>query len=384
MVAGLGNARRFHPRCVRMASKIGVGIIGCGNISDAYFAGLKRYDWIEVVACASRDPARAAAKAAQHGVKALSAAELLASPDIQIVVNLTIPSAHAAVNESILRAGKHAYCEKPFALNVADGARVLALARERGLLVGCAPDTFLGSGLQTARQLIDQGAIGRPLSAMAHFLHRGHETWHPTPEFYYQAGGGPMFDMGPYYLTALVNFLGPIARVGGVSRRGYDERTITSQPQAGKKIRVEVPTHYFGTVEFTGGAVASIVTSFDTYPFPFPRIVVFGTEGTLEAPDPNHFHGDVRLYDRATKTMVVAPPTHTAERLRGTGVADMALALRRRARGFRANGELAQHIVEAMCGFDLAATEGRGIALTTTCTRPAALPAGLAPGQLDE
>ncbi|MEO7414058.1 MAG: Gfo/Idh/MocA family oxidoreductase [Opitutaceae bacterium] len=366
-----------------MSSKLGIGIIGCGKISDAYFAGLRPYPFLEIVACADLLFERAERKAAQHGVRALSIADLLAEPDIAIVINLTVPQAHAAVNESILRAGKHAYCEKPFALNVADGARVLALARERGLLVGCAPDTFLGSGLQTARALIDQGAIGTPLSAMAHFLHRGHETWHPAPEFYYQAGGGPMFDMGPYYLTALVNFLGPIARVGGIARRGYDERTITSQPQAGKKILVEVPTHYFGTVEFAGGAVASLVTSFDTYPFPLPRLVVFGTEGTLEAPDPNHFHGDVRLYDRATKTYVVAPPTHAAERLRGTGVADMARAVLRRDRSFRASGELAQHIVEAMCGFDLASITGRTIALDTTCARPAAFPAGLASNELD-
>jgi predicted dehydrogenase len=366
-----------------MSSKIGVGILGCGKISDAYFDGLKRYDHLTVVGCADVLPERSAAKATQHGVRSMGIAELLAAPDIQIVVNLTLPQTHASVNENILRAGKHAYCEKPFALNTADGARVLALARELGLLVGCAPDTFLGSGLQTARAIIDRGDIGTPLSAMAHFLHRGHETWHPAPEFYYQAGGGPMFDMGPYYLTALVNFLGPIARVGGVARRGYDERTITSQPQAGKKFRVEVSTHYFGTVEFAGGAVASIVTSFDTYPFPLPRIVVFGTEGTLEAPDPNHFHGDVRLYDRATKTYVVASPTHTAERLRGTGVADMARAVLRRERSFRASGELAQHVVEAMCGFDLASTTGRTIALETTCTRPAALPANLGSSELD-
>jgi predicted dehydrogenase len=366
-----------------MSSKIGVGILGCGKISDAYFDGLKRYGHIQVVACADIIPERATAKSIQHGVKAMSCDELLASPDVQIIVNLTLPQSHAAVNETILRAGKHAYCEKPFALNTADGARVLALAKQRGLLVGCAPDTFLGSGLQTARAIIDRGDIGTPLSAMAHFLHRGHETWHPAPEFYYQAGGGPMFDMGPYYLTALVNFLGPIARVGGVARKGYAERTITSQPLAGKKFPVEVSTHYFGTAEFASGAVASIVTSFDTYPFPLPRIVVFGTEGTLEAPDPNHFHGEVRLFDRANKTYVAAAPTHAAERLRGTGVADMARAVLRRDRGFRANGELAQHIVDAMCGFDAASAAGRSVALQTTCARPAALPANLGSDDLD-
>lgn len=366
-----------------MSPQIGIGIIGCGKISDAYFDGMKRYGFLAVVACADAVPERAVAKAAQHGVKALSVDELLAAPDIEIVVNLTVPQAHSAVNERILRAGKHAYCEKPFALNVADGARVLALARERNLLAGCAPDTFLGAGLQTARQIVDSGAIGTPLSAMAHFLHRGHETWHPAPEFYYQAGGGPLFDMAPYYLTALINFLGPIARVSGVARRGYAERTITSQPLAGKKIPVEVPTHYFSTVEFAGGPVASLVTSFDTFPYPLPRIVIFGTEGTLEAPDPNHFHGDVKLYDRANKTYVIAPPTHTAERVRGAGVADMALAVRRRARGFRANGELAQHVVEAMCGIDQAAAAGHAVSLKTTCTRPAAVPASLAAGELD-
>lgn len=367
-----------------MTPPLAIGIIGCGKISDAYFAGLRQYDFLTIVACSDASHERAVAKAAQHGVHALTVDELLAAPDIEIVVNLTIPQAHAAVNEAILRAGKHAYCEKPFALNTADGARVLALAKEKGLLVGCAPDTFLGSGLQTARALIDSGAIGTPLSAMAHFLHRGHETWHPSPEFYYQAGGGPLFDMAPYYFTALINFLGPIARVGGVSRRGYDERTITSQsPLAGKKFPVEVQTHYFGTLEFAAGPVASFVMSFDTHQIPLPRIVVFGTEGTMEVPDPNHFHGDVKLFDRATKTYYVAPPTHTAERLRGTGVADMARALRNRTRGFRASGDLAQHVLDAMCSVDLAASLGRTVPLETSCARPAALPASLGTGQLD-
>jgi predicted dehydrogenase len=366
-----------------MSRKIRIGILGCGKISDAYFAGLKRYHVLEVVACADLDFERAQAKAAQHGVRALAVDELLASPEVDLVVNLTVPQAHAEVNERVLRAGKHAYCEKPFALNTADGARVLALAREKNLLVGCAPDTFLGSGLQTARQLIDAGTIGTPISAMAFWSSRGHETWHPAPAFYYQAGGGPMFDMGPYYLTALVNFLGPISAVGGLARRTFAERTITSAPLAGQKIPVEVPTHYLGTLEFVSGATASLALSFDVFPYPFPRLVIYGTEGTLEAPDPNRFDGEVRLFDPATKNYYAAPATHTAERLRGTGVADMAYSILRRDRAFRASGELAQHVLEAMAGFDTAVATNTTVALKTTCARPAAVPATFADHELD-
>lgn len=362
---------------------IRIGILGCGKISDAYFAGLAHYSILKIVACADLDLPRAEAKAAQHGVRARSMDALLASSDIDLVVNLTIPQAHAEVNERILRAGKHAYCEKPFALHTAEGARVLALAKEKNLLVGCAPDTFLGSGLQTARQLIDQGAIGTPVSAMAFWLSRGHESWHPAPAFYYQIGGGPMFDMGPYYLTALVNFLGPIRRVGGLATRTFAERTITSEPLHGQKIAVEVPTHYLGTLEFTTGATASIAVSFDVHPYPFPRLVIYGTEGTLEAPDPNRFDGEVKLHDAASKTYHVAPATHQAERLRGTGVADMAYSILRRDRPARASGELAQHVLEAMAGFDTAASTGRVVDLRTTCARPAAVPANLAANELD-
>ncbi|MEI6862394.1 MAG: Gfo/Idh/MocA family oxidoreductase, partial [Verrucomicrobiota bacterium] len=295
-----------------MPRKIKVGLVGCGNIANQYVLGCRRYDVLEVVACASLNGASARAKAAEHGIqRACTVDELLAMPDVDIVVNLTIPAAHAAINEAALRAGKHVYAEKPFALSSRDGARALARAKEKGLLVGCAPDTFLGGGIQTARKLLDDGAIGRPVAAFAFMLCHGHEHWHPSPEFYYAPGGGPMFDMGPYYFTALISLLGPVAAVTGLARTSIKERTISSKPLAGKKINVTVPTHYASTAEFANGTVASLVLSFDVWPGPvLPRIVVYGTEGTMEIPDPNRFDGDVRLFRPGAKEPEVVPHTH--------------------------------------------------------------------------
>ena len=366
-----------------MTRPVHVGLIGCGKISDAYFAGCASYAFVKIVACADTDPVRAKEKAQQHGVRACSVDDLLADPSIDLVVNLTIPIAHASVNTAALNAGKHVYTEKPFALESRDGAAVLALARRKNLLVGCAPDTFLGGGLQTARKLIDDGMIGRPVSAMAFMLCRGHESWHPNPQFYYEKGGGPMFDMGPYYITALINFLGPIARVSGSAQSAFPERVITSQPLAGTKIPVETPTHVTGVMDFASGVTATIVTSFDTWAYPLPRLVIFGTEGTLEAPDPNRFDGAVRLRRGATEAYDEIPHTHTIERGRGSGVADMALSILRRDRPHRASGELAQHVLEVMESFEKSSATERHIKLASTCERPAALPVGLAASELD-
>jgi predicted dehydrogenase len=366
-----------------MPHPVQIGLIGCGKISDAYFAGCARYDFIRIGACADLDLPRAHAKAAEHGIRGCTVDYLLADPAIDLVVNLTVPQAHAAVNTAALRSGKHVYTEKPFALDSRDGAAVLALAREKNLLVGCAPDTFLGGGLQTARHVIDSGAIGRPVSALAFMLCRGHETWHPSPQFYYQRGGGPMFDMGPYYITALVNFLGPVTRVCGSAQSAFAERTITSQPLAGTKIPVETPTHVTGVMDFTSGATATIVTSFDTYPYPLPRLVIFGTEGTLEAPDPNRFDGTVRVRRGATDQFEDIPHSHTIDRGRGSGVADMARSILRRERPHRANGELAQHVLEIMEAFEKSSTTGRHVTIASTCTRPAALPVGLSANAID-
>ena len=360
------------------------GIIGCGKISDQYFDGLRRYTVLDVVACADLDAARAHAKAAERGVRADTVEGLLAAPDIDLVVNLTIPAAHAEVNRAALLAGKHVYCEKPFALNVADGRAVAALAKERGLLVGCAPDTFLGGGQQTARDAVDRGMIGRPLSALAFFQSAGHESWHPGPEFYYKPGGGPMFDMGPYYITALVNFFGPARAVTAVTGRAFDERPILSQPLAGQMMKVEVPTHYSATVEFASGAIATLVMSFDASPGPsLPRIALHGTAGTLEVPDPNRFDGETMHWKLREKEGRRVSHTHTIDRGRGSGVADMAYSILRPGRPHRASGELALHVLEIMEASDRSGAIGRRVELTTTCKKPAALPDSLGPDELD-
>ena len=367
-----------------MARKINVGIVGCGNISDAYFIGSKKFDILNVVACADLDPARAKAKAEKYGLRASPSVEaLINDPEVEIVVNLTVPKAHATVNTAALKAGKHAYCEKPFALTSADGAAVLALAKKKKLLVGSAPDTFLGSGIQTARKAIDEGLIGRPVAALAFMMCRGHESWHPSPQFYYEKGGGPMFDMGPYYLTALVNLLGPAKRVTGSTSAAFPERLITSQPLNGTRVPVETPTHLTGAVDFANGATATVVMSFDTWPYPLPCLVIFGTESTLEVPDPNNFSGPVRLRSKDGKTYDELPVTHLTDRSRGAGVADMAYSILRRERPHRASGELAEHVVEIMESFEKSSVTGRHIKLKTTCARPAALPTGLGGNELD-
>ena len=367
-----------------MARKINVGIVGCGNISDAYFIGSKKFDVLNLVGCADLDAARAKTKAEKYGLRAFgSVEELIKDPSIDIVVNLTVPKAHAAVNTLALEAGKHAYCEKPFALNSADGAAVLALAKKKNLLVGCAPDTFFGSGIQTARKAIDDGLIGRPVSALGFMLAHGHESWHPSPQFYYEKGGGPMFDMGPYYLTALVNLLGPAKRVSGSTSSAFAERLITSQPLAGTKIPVETPTHITGTVDFANGATATLVITFDVWHYPMPPLVVFGTESTIEVPDPNNFSGPVRLRSPDGKSFNDLPVVHPTDRSRSAGVADMAYSILRRDRPHRASGELAQHVLEIMESFEKSSDTGRHIELKTTCARPAAIPPSLASNQLD-
>jgi predicted dehydrogenase len=367
-----------------MPRKVKVGLIGCGNISKAYFAGCKRYDILELVACADLDLQRAEEKAREYGVRACTVDELLADPEIEIVVNLTIPQAHAKVNEQILNAGKHAYVEKPFGLDLKEAKRVLALAKRKNLLVGGAPDTFLGGGIQTSRQLLDDGLIGKPVAGTAYCMGRGHESWHPAPEFYYKLGGGPMFDMGPYYITALVNLLGPVKRVSGSTRASFAHRTITSQPLAGKKVKVEVPTHYAGTMEFANGAIVTIIMSFDVIPAQDRSfITLYGSEGTMLVPNPNTFEGPVSIKRAGEKDFTDHPLTHSDQRLRGTGVADMAYSLLRRRRKYRCNGELVTHVVEVMAAFEKSSTTGRHVTIKTPAVRPKLLVPKLPDNVLD-
>jgi predicted dehydrogenase len=365
-------------------NRVTVGIVGCGNISGIYLKNCPTFENLTIAACADLDLDRARARAAEYGVpKACSVQELLADPEIDLVINLTIPQAHAEVALAALEAGKSVYNEKPLAVSRADGLRMLELARAKGLLVGGAPDTFLGGGLQTCRKLIDDGAIGEPVAATAFMLSPGHESWHPSPEFYYQVGGGPMFDMGPYYLTALVALLGPVRRVTGSARITRPERTITSQPKHGQTITVEVPTHVAGVLDFASGPVATIVTSFDVWGGMPPPIEVYGTAGSLVVPDPNGFGGPVLLRKAGEREWSEVPLTHgyTANS-RGLGVADMAYALRS-GRPHRASGELAYHVLDLMHAFHDASAEERHIAPQSSCARPAPLPVGLAQGTLD-
>ena len=366
-----------------MERRVKAGVIGCGNISGAYFKWCKQFPILDIVACSDIDMSRAKAKAAEFGIpKACTVQELLNDAEIQIVTNLTVPKAHAEVNLAAINAGKHAYGEKPFGVTREEGLKTLKTAKEKGVLVGSAPDTFLGGGGQTCRKLIDDGWIGEPVAATAFMTCHGHETWHPDPEFYYLEGGGPMFDMGPYYLTALVNLLGPVKRVTGFSKIAFPERTIYSQPHYGQKIKVRTSTHIAGVTEFANGAIGTIIMSFDIWAANLPRIEIYGSQGSLSVPDPNQFGGTVRIYRFGAEAWGEIPLTHSQNVGRGIGVADMAYALVY-GRPHRANGEMAFHVLDVMQAFEEASKTGKHVEITSRCSRPAPLPLGLMPGELD-
>ena len=367
---------------IAMPTPAQVGIIGCGNISDRYFKWCARFVDIEIVACADLLPERAGAKAAQYGVRALSIDALLKDPDISIVLNLTIPQAHAEVDLAALEAGKHVHSEKPLALSVADGRRILAAASERGLRVGCAPDTFLGGGQQTSRKLIDDGWIGRPVAATAFMVGHGHEYRHPDPAFFYKAGGGPMLDMGPYYITALIHLLGPVTRVTGSSKITFPQRVITSKPKYGDVIDVDVTTHLASALDFANGVVATVVMSFDVWAHNLPHIEIYGSEGSLVVPDPNRFSGPVLVRRAGAEEWSEIPLSHSADVGRGIGVADMANAIRI-GRAHRASGELAMHALEVMLAVDEASASGRHVAIKSSVARPELLSLGLMPGRVE-
>lgn len=376
-----------------------VGIVGAGYISEIYLANLTtRFENVRVVAIADLVIERARERASAYGIAAMTVDELLADPEIELVVNLTIPLAHAEVARAVVSAGKSVYNEKPLTATREQGQQLLAQAAEKGVLVGAAPDTFLGGGLQTARKLIDDGAIGLPIAATANMYTRGHERWHPDPAFYYQPGAGPMFDMGPYYVTALANLLGPIIRVGSSTGISFPERTITSQPKFGEVIEVNAPTHIAATLDFASSAIATITMSFDLYDTTHSFLMVYGTEGTLRLPDPNTFGGPLSLLRpmalrhwrdplsvgrRPGEDPVIpladpvweeAPLTHGfTDNSRGLGVADLARAIREGTPA-RASGDLAYHVLDVMHATLESSDEGRHILIESTIERPAALP----------
>jgi len=363
-----------------------IGIVGCGNISAAYLRTAQTFRILEAVACADLFPERARARAEEFGVpKACSVDALLADPDVQIVVNLTTPQAHTEISLAAIAAGKHVYTEKPLAVTREDGARILQAAKARGVRVGCAPGTFLGGGLQTCRKLIDEGAIGQPAACTAFMMSHGHESWHPDPAYYYKAGAGPMFDMGPYYLTALTTLLGPVRRITASAGIQIPQRTITSKPKYGETIVVETPDHVAGTIEFANGAIGTIVTTFATWYSGLPRGEIYGTEGTLRIPDPNTLSGPIYLAKAGEREWTEVALSHghaDGRNMWGIGVADLAHALAS-GRPHRATGQQGYHVLDIMQGFLGAAVKGQHYTLPSTFERPSPLPADLPEDELD-
>ncbi|MEU1852185.1 Gfo/Idh/MocA family oxidoreductase [Streptomyces sp. NPDC019990] len=353
-----------------------IGVVGLGVISRAYLDTLAGRFAVRVTAVADLDASRSAAVAAElPGVRALTVEELLSSPDVDTVLNLTTPSAHAEIALGAIRHGKNVYGEKPLAVTLADAHAVVDAAAQAGVDVGCAPDTVLGTGVQTARAAVEAGSIGRPLFASAVMVTPGHERWHPHPDFYYTEGGGPLLDMGPYYLTSLIHLLGPVRAVIGAAGRLRTERVIGSGPRAGERIPVEVDSHVSGVLEHVNGTLTTITTSFDGVATTAAPIEVHGETGTLSVPDPNRFDGEVRLHPLGdTHWRTVPASAGYEDGARGVGLLDFVAP-----GGRRANGRLALHVLDTMTALLRSSAEGRRIELTTSARVPAPVP--LTPAQ---
>jgi predicted dehydrogenase len=371
------------------SEKVRVGVIGTGAISGAYLGMAKNFPIVEIAACADLDLAAAKKKAEEFQIlKVCSVDELLKDDSLEIILNLTIPKAHVPIAMRAIEAGKHTYAEKPLGIDRDEARRMLDAAKKRKLRVGCAPDTFLGAGIQTARKLIEDGAIGKPVAFTAFMMCRGHEHWHPNPQFYYEKGGGPMFDMGPYYLTALLNLLGPVKRISGMSAIEIADRTITSEPKKGTKISVETPDHVCGLMEFEGGAIGTIIQTFATRfaEFSGPNkqpITIFGTDATLRVPDPNQFDGPVHIRMADDADWREVPHSFVKGYGRSVGLADMAYAIRS-GRPHRCSSEQAFAVLDLMAGFDGSSQSGRAYSPTTKFVKPSPMPAHLPFGTLDD
>jgi predicted dehydrogenase len=363
-----------------------IGLVGCGAISGIYLQNItKVFKGVEFAGACDLIGERADKAVEEYGLprKYNDMHELFSDPDVDIVLNLTRPYEHFDVTMAAMKAGKHVYTEKSLGATWEEGEELVAFAKEKRLLICGAPDTFLGAGIQTCRKLIDDGFIGAPLGASAFFTCRGHERWHPDPEFYYKRGGGPMLDMGPYYVTALVSLLGPVSEVSGMSKITFPTRTITSEPHYGINIDVDVPTHVTGMMRFESGVMGTIFTSFDVHAAQMPRIEIYGSEGTLSVPDPNTFGGPVMLYRASKKEFLEVPllfdyPANS----RGLGVADMAAALEN-GRDPRCSLPLIHHAIEILTGYQRSSDSGRNVKIKTRADRPAPMKAGLIGGVLD-
>ncbi len=367
-----------------MSDPFGIGIIGCGNISSTYFQLAPLFGDLELRACADINMHAAQARADAFGVEARSVDRLLADDDIEVIVNLTVPDVHYSVTSRILQAGKHAYSEKPLTLSVADGKALAALSSETGRRVGCAPDTFLGGAHQLARRVIDRNLIGDIVAGTCHFMSHGMESWHPNPDFFFLPGGGPILDMGPYYIANLINLIGPVHRVAALASAATPTRTIGSQPRAGEVIPVKTPTNIHALLEFETGATITLSASWDIWAHQHANMELYGLEGSLFVPDPNYFGGTVRTAGRSGDISPVAewdhpfsaPNQEQKSRMianyRTAGLADMVAAIRE-GRDHRCSLERALHTVDIMMAILKSGETGEFVELTTSCTRPAAL-----------
>lgn len=361
-------------------SALGVGLIGCGNISTTYLRLAPLFAGLKIRAVADLNMAAAMARAEEFGVEARSVDALLAADDIDVVVNLTIPLAHFEVTRSILEAGKHAYSEKPVVLSLDEGKGLHALAETKGLRVGSAPDTFLGGAHQLARRAIDAGEIGQVHAGTSHFMSAGMEHWHPNPDFFFKPGAGPVLDMGPYYITNLVQLLGPVRRVAALTTAATRERTIRSEPRAGETITVETPTNIHALLAFVSGASVTLSTSWDVQAHRHGHIELYGTGGSLFLPDPNMFGGTVEMGAKGGDVSALEPWDHPfgvanqgeVANYRVAGLADMVAAIGS-GRPHRCSLDLALHVVDVMTAVLRSGQAGSFVELATTCERPAPL-----------
>ena len=370
--------------------RLGVGFIGTGNISSAYLRAMLGHETmagfpvLDIRGLADMRPEAAQARAAEFGLKAMSIDEMLASSDIQLVVNLTIPRAHVDVGLKCLAAGKHVYSEKPLGITYAEGRKLLDAANRAGLRIGSAPDTFLGGSHQQARAVVDSGVLGQLVGGTGFFQCPGHEAWHPDPAFYYDIGGGPVLDMGPYYITDLVNLLGPVARVSAMGSRLRHQRPVLSEPKKGQVMDVRVDTHATASLGFANGAIVQVGLSFDVPAHRHVPLELYGTEASLIVPDPNFFGGDVEIRKRGKDeewTRVEVTQPYADGNYRSLGVADMAQGILDN-RPHRANGDLALHVLEVMEAFAIASVEGRTVDIKTPVQRPEPLATSLRNGSI--
>jgi predicted dehydrogenase len=360
--------------------RVGIGIVGLGNISGAYLRAAANFPNLEIRAVADLSADTSRQRADEFGLVAVALDDIFTSPEVEIILNLTIPRAHVEVGLRAVAAGKHVYSEKPLGIAFAEGRSLVEAARAKGVRIGSAPDTFLGGAHQLARRVLDEGSVGEPVGGTAFFMCPGHERWHPNPAFYYDFGGGPMLDMGPYYVTDLVNLLGPVVKVAGMATTPRASRTITAKERHGEVIPVHVPTHVSGMLHFANGAVVQIVMSFDVHAHRHSPIEIYGTQGSLSVPDPNLFGGKVERFTNGDWALVAGAMPFSDGNYRSLGLADMAHAIRA-GRPHRANGELALHVLEIMEGIGKASESGMTVAMTTTVERPAPLATSLVDGR---